>query len=42
MPKDADHLLRGIYGDYMQLPDLSTVAPHASKLEFYDETSSQD
>ena len=42
VPKDADHLLRGIYGDYMQLPDLSTVAPHASKLEFYDETSCQD
>ncbi len=28
IPHDADHLLRGIYGDYMQLPDLSRLQPH--------------
>lgn len=36
VPHDADHLLRGIYGDYMQLPNLDKLQPHVNKLEFYD------
>lgn len=35
VPANADHLLRGIYGDYMQLPDLDKVNLHVSKLEIY-------
>jgi len=36
VPHNSDHLLRGIYGDYMQLPDLDKLALHVGKLEFYD------
>lgn len=36
VPHDADHLLRGIYGDYMQLPDLDKLQLHVNKLEIYD------
>jgi len=36
VPANADALLRRLYGDYMQLPDLSKLAPHVGKLEFYD------
>ena len=33
VPHDADHLLRGLYGDYMQLPDLDkAAASHVVKL----------
>ena len=35
VPANADHLLRGIYGDYMQLPDLDKVNLHVRKLEIY-------
>ncbi|MBR7126116.1 MAG: LicD family protein, partial [Prevotella sp.] len=32
-PHDADHLLRRLYGDYMQLPDLDkAAASHVVKL----------
>jgi hypothetical protein len=34
VPFNYDAHLRHIYGDYMQLPDLSRLAPHVSKLEF--------
>jgi len=36
VPHDADAHLRHIFGDYMKLPDLSKLAPHVGKLEFYD------
>jgi lipopolysaccharide cholinephosphotransferase len=36
VPGNADAHLRHIYGDYMQLPDLSKLAPHVGALEFYD------
>lgn len=36
VPHDADAHLRHLYGDYMQLPDLSKLAPHVARLEFYD------
>lgn len=39
VPHDSDHLLRGIYGDYMQLPDLSKLSIHVNKLEIYDKAS---
>ncbi len=35
VPHNTDALLRKIYGDYMQLPDLDSIHPHYSKLEFY-------
>ena len=37
VPGNADAHLRHIFGDYMQLPDLSRLAPHVAKIEFYDE-----
>jgi lipopolysaccharide cholinephosphotransferase len=37
VPYNADALLRRLYGDYMQLPDLSKLNLHVSKLEFYDD-----
>ena len=37
VPGNADAHLRHIYGDYMQLPDLSKLAPHVGELEFFDE-----
>lgn len=37
VPGNADAHLRHIFGDYMQLPDLSKLSPHVAKLEFYDE-----
>ncbi len=36
VPHNADRLLRGIYGDYMQLPNLDHVQGHAAKLEIYE------
>ena len=36
VPGNADAHLRHIFGDYMQLPDLSKLAPHVGKLEFYE------
>lgn len=36
VPHNADHLLRGIYGDYMQLPDLDKLQVHVNKLAIYD------
>lgn len=35
VPHNTDALLRKIYGDYMQLPDLNNIHPHYNKLEFY-------
>ena len=37
VPYNADALLRRLYGDYMQLPDLSKLKLHVSKLDFYDD-----
>jgi lipopolysaccharide cholinephosphotransferase len=37
VPHDADAHLRHIFGDYMQLPDLTKLAPHVGKLEFFDD-----
>jgi len=37
VPANSDAHLRHLYGDYMQLPDLSKLKLHVSKLEFYDE-----
>ena len=36
VPGNADAHLRHIFGDYMQLPDLTKLAPHVGKLEFYE------
>lgn len=35
VPHNTDAMLRKIYGDYMQLPDLENIHPHYNKLEFY-------
>lgn len=35
VPHNTDAMLRKIYGDYMQLPDLNNIHPHYNKLEFY-------
>lgn len=35
VPHNTDAHLKKIYGDYMQLPDLSQIHPHYAKLEFY-------
>jgi lipopolysaccharide cholinephosphotransferase len=35
VPFNYDAHLRHIYGDYMQLPDLSKLAPHVNTLEFF-------
>ena len=37
VPVNSDSILRNLYGDYMQLPDLDHLVPHVQKLEFYDE-----
>lgn len=37
VPANADAHLRHIFGDYMQLPDLSKLALHVGKLEFLSE-----
>ena len=34
-PRNADAMLRKIYGDYMQLPDLENLKPHCRILKFY-------
>lgn len=36
VPGNADAHLRHLYGDYMQLPDLTKLKPHVDRLEFYD------
>ena len=36
VPGNADAHLRHIFGDYMQLPDLSKLSLHVAHLEFYD------
>lgn len=36
VPHNADHMLRAIYGDYMQLPDLDKLELHVNKLELYE------
>ena len=36
VPGNADAMLRLIYGDYMQLPDLSKLKPHVNTVEFYE------
>lgn len=35
-PGNADSYLAGIYGDYMRLPDIESIHPHYSKVEFLD------
>lgn len=35
VPYNTDAMLRKIYGDYMQLPNLNNIHPHYNKLEFY-------
>lgn len=35
VPHNTDALLRKIYGDYMQLPNLDNIHPHYNILEFY-------
>ena len=37
IPGNADALLHRLYGDYMQLPDLTKLSPHVDKLELYDD-----
>lgn len=34
-PHNADAMLRKLYGDYMQLPDLTRLHPHCSVLKIY-------
>jgi lipopolysaccharide cholinephosphotransferase len=36
VPHDADAHLRHIYGNYMQLPDLSKLKPHVGQIEIYE------
>lgn len=36
VPHDADAHLRHLFGDYMQLPDLTKLKLHVSRLEFYE------
>lgn len=36
VPGNSHHMLQTQYGDYMQLPDLSTLTPHVAHLEFFD------
>lgn len=36
VPHNSDHLLRGIYGDYMQLPDIEKLNLHVNKMEIYE------
>lgn len=36
VPGNADAHLRHLFGDYMQLPDLSKLSLHVAHLEFYD------
>lgn len=35
-PRDADSILRNIYGDYLQMPDVENRKPHASYVKFFD------
>ena len=37
IPHHADHLLKGIYGDYMQLPDIDHLHPHTEHIDFNKE-----
>ena len=36
VPNDADAHLRHLYGDYMQLPDLTKLKPHVGQIEIYE------
>lgn len=36
VPHDSDAYLRRVFGDYMKLPDLNSLACHVKKLEFLD------
>jgi len=36
VPYDADAHLRHLYGDYMQLPDLTKLKPHVGQIEIYE------
>ena len=36
VPHDADAHLRHIFGDYMQLPDLTKLTPHVGQIEIYE------
>lgn len=36
VPGNADAHLRRIYGDYMQLPDLTRLKPHVGRIEIYE------
>ena len=37
VPANSHLILQQLYGDYMQLPDLSSITGHVQKIEFYDE-----
>ncbi len=37
VPANSHRILQQLYGDYMQLPDLSSITGHVQKIEFYDE-----
>ena len=37
VPNNPDAMLKGIFGDYMQIPPEEKRAVHANKIEFYDE-----
>lgn len=39
VPNDTDAVLRRIYGDYTQLPDVEHLTPHYNKLEFLNDQS---
>ncbi len=39
VPYDTDAVLRRIYGDYTQLPDLENLKPHCNKIEFLNDNS---
>jgi lipopolysaccharide cholinephosphotransferase len=36
VPHDADAHLRHIFGNYMQLPDLTKLKPHVGQIEIYE------
>ena len=40
VPNNPDAYLRRLYGDYTKLPDLEHLTPHCSKIEFFNDDSS--
>ena len=41
VPQNADPYLHDKFGDYMTLPNLDELHPHADNIEFYDDETSR-